>query len=274
MVTGLFMGAGVIKIFGAFLRSTARSAVWAALLPLCLMVVGNGIHGTAGAYLSRNIALAALAQLLFPVMAAWLAYVSRLAAPFSGRWPRVVAADVLGILVADWVWFGCLGTFMCLLSNGRAAGVFYAMIGIIAVAPIEVVVLAAPGCTVAAAVGRACGSTGTVGVAGILSGSFGAKALRILAYAALLIFAWLAGSVGLSRDFIDDAPRLLVAIWLGGAALGCAAPLAMLSTQAYVTKRQRGLLFIAALLGFLVGSRILFHLSVYWVSMRWAPIGI
>ncbi len=280
------MYSGALIRWRAFTKDVAVNVAWAVALQLVLTIVffmfwRENTSAPTNDGGSLYVSLPVIGQPLFAVLAAWLAYTDNTWIRHRPcLWTQTIARAGLAIVAALWLWLWVIWIFCCLQGNdfgigvnamGVSATLLWQIGGGIGVTLVEAAVLAVPGCIIPVVAGHICGRAGSdaLGIHKI-----GMRIIFFCIYTALMLATWLAGSISFSGVFLDNAPILLLVLWLTGAALGCATPLIMLSIRPNLTVIQRGLLLVAAVFGFWVGLGVLFHLGIYWTSMKWAPMGI
>lgn len=263
----------------------------AMLIPLTLSVVfcmfaSSGVLGGYEAWGSERgqfyTALMVMSQPLFSVLSAWRAYTDP--ALTTGRRAafRAVSTITLGVAVADSVWMSGFVLATMIVPAMARRFTYRSVLSlpleiafVVAVTFLTAVVLLLPPCATAVMASRACRGACPTSPEKPRRLRPAAIPLSVLAYLALMVTTWIAGSWKFSKGTASDSLMLPLILWLSGATIGCATSFAALSIRTGLDTARRRWFFAAALLGFVIGLGILFHLCTESTGGEiWPPLFI
>ena len=248
------------------------------------MFARSGVFGGAGTWYSGGsdeyLSLIVLSQPLFAIVAAWLAYMQLPTVTVLKGTLRVIAKIIFGIVLTDWLWVLGYFIYICIVEmvNGQFGHwpILILLFAVIVVSACVLLITAIhlfPPCAIAAAIGLVCGDAFQPGERKWLNGPL-VKFSGAIGYLGLLAATWIAGSVKYS-GFLrgDESEKVLLTLWLVGGTIGCSTSFAALSMRGEVSIMRRRLILAAALLGFLIGLGVLFHLSTERAGGElWPPL--
>ncbi len=257
-------------------KAIAGGLTSAMLIPLTSSVVfcmfaSSGILGGYEAWGGESgqfyTALMVMSQPLFAVLSAWLAYTDPALAAGGRAMIRAISTITLGVVIADCVWMSGFALATMILPAMARHFTYRSVLSL----PLEIAIVAAvtfllavvlllPPCVTAAVIGRACRGASLAGSEKVRRLGPAALPFGVLAYIALLVATWMAGSWKFSKDTASDSLMLPLILWLSGATIGCATSFAALSVRTGPDAARRRWFFAAALFGFAIGLGILFHL--------------
>jgi hypothetical protein len=261
------------------------------VLPLTSSVVfcmfaSSGILGGYEAWGSERgqfyTALMVMSQPLFAVLSAWLAYTDPALTAGRRAGFRAVATITLGAAVADSMWMSGFALATMIVPAVARHFTYRSVLSlpleiafVIAVTFIMAIVLLLPPCATAVMASRACRGACQTSPEMRRRPRRAALPLSVLAYLALMVATWIAGSWKFSKGTASDSLMLPLILWLSGATIGCATSFAALSIRIGLDVARRRWFFAAAFLGFLIGLGILFHLCTESTGGEiWPPLFI